>query len=353
MDEPRMFERMGQSLASRGFDVYLIGTPSSSDQSFDGIKFIPHPKPERLSAKRVLVRFRILKEIFSLRPDILIISTHELLGVAILYKVLTGQKIIYDIQENYFKNIVHTNAFPKAVRLIVASLVRLKETVASVFVSKFILAEQCYADEIKFIGKKYSVIENKCKVPDHFQRLPESGSIRLLFTGTLAESTGVFQAIDFAKHLNKIDSRITLTIVGYCALPNTLERIRSEITDSPFIQLIGGENFVSHAHIMKSISVAHFGLICYPPSPHIQNKIPTKLYEYLACQLPIIIQKHEHWEEMCSPYDAAISIDFNQFDTNGVMKEMNEKKFYSSTPSGVTWQSEEDKFIKVIESVIE
>ncbi|MBS1559731.1 MAG: glycosyltransferase [Bacteroidetes bacterium] len=352
-DEPRMYERMGQSLADNGYEVFIVGSTPSSDWATNGILFLAHQMPSRLSLQRIILRYKILKKIFKVRPEILIVTTHELLGAAILYRLLTGKKIIYDVQEDYFKNILYTDAFPKAIKHSIAFFVRLKEIAASFFISRFILAERCYVHEIRFSKNKSIIIENKFRLPQNYTRMPLPETVQLLFSGTLAESTGVFQAIDLTKKLHSLNSKIKLTIIGYCALPQTLELIKKDIANFSFIQLIGGDKFVPHPEIVKRIAQANFGLICYPPSPHLENKIPTKLYEYMSCQLPIIVQDHELWKKTCAPYNAAIPVNFEKPNIHELITQMSRQAFYTSSPDNTTWQSEEKKFVNVIHTFIE
>ncbi|MFM7857128.1 MAG: glycosyltransferase, partial [Flammeovirgaceae bacterium] len=75
-----------------------------------------------------------------------------------------------------------------------AHWVRLKEWVTAPFFRCFLLAEKCYEKELPFTRKKYCVIENKVWLPSDFKRTPDPKYIKLIFTGTLSESTGVFNA---------------------------------------------------------------------------------------------------------------------------------------------------------------
>src|SRR5258706_12878134 len=185
VDDPRAFEKMGQSLASAGYEVFIAGTFQSSEQTVDSITFLPHAKFKRISFSRIATRFKILNIALRLKPDLLIVSAHELLGVAFLYQLLLGRKIVYDVRENYFNNILYTKVLPKTLRRLIASLVRLKEIFTSFFMSGFILAERCYEQELNFVKKKFCIAENKCKVPAGFVRKPKKDSFKFLFTGTL------------------------------------------------------------------------------------------------------------------------------------------------------------------------
>lgn len=350
VDEPRMFERMAQSLVASGFDVFIAGFPPSSNPR-EGVNFIPHPRFERISVARIRVRFRILWKALSIKPEIFAITTHELIGAAILFKLFTGKKIVYDVQENYRSNIMHTNVWPKVLRPLIAFVVRWKEWLTAPFFSKFLLAEKCYENELSFGKNKSVVIENKCRIPRGFNRSTTSDSIQLIFTGTIAESTGVFEAVELAKKLHAVDPRIMLNIIGQCLQAKTLSRLESEVSRNSFIKLIGGHEFVSHEKIFEAISVANFGLIYYTPSPHTENKIPSKLYEYLACQLPILLQNNKLWVDLCKSSDSAILVDFAKPDVALILRTMTEKKFYSQSVVEANWATEGKKLIDALHSI--
>jgi glycosyltransferase involved in cell wall biosynthesis len=149
----------------------------------------------------------------------------------------------------------------------------------------FILAEKCYEQELSFIGSKYSVIENKFRPPfANWQapppRFPSKGDIRLLYSGTIAEHYGIWEAIEIAEQLHAIDKGVSLTIIGYCAKPELLEQILVKIKSLPYISIIGGDKLVSHNEILKEISKANVGLLTYQNNLSTANKIPTKYYEY-------------------------------------------------------------------------
>jgi glycosyltransferase involved in cell wall biosynthesis len=354
VDDTRAFEKMACTLAANDWEVFLVGQPSKNSSSGNSkIHFLPLRKFNRLSLSRLVAPLKVGLKIHQVKPELLIVNTHELLIVAVVNRIFFGTCIIYDIQENYWRNILLTSAFPLFLRPLLASWVRLKEKVTSPLFHHYFLAEKGYEKEIGFVGKKYTVVENKVVVPPNFKRFPKPEKIRLLFSGTLAESTGVFSAIKLAEKLHQIEPKIELLIIGFCAVEATLKEIELTIQHQPFITLKGGSELVPHTEIFEAISTSHFGIISYPISPHIENSIPTKLYEYLGCQLPILLQEHLTWVEICKPYAAAITINFTDPDVNVILHQMKKSTFYSKPPIDVTWESEAMKLLKVIENVNE
>jgi hypothetical protein len=164
VDDTRMFEKIGMTLAENGYEVHVAGFPSSRSASG---KILIHQSPrfKRISAGRVIQPWKVLRLISSIRPSLLIITTHELLWIAVIAKWLYKTKVIYDVQENYFMNIWHTRTFPLLIKNIVALWVRMKELMTSPAINHFLFAERAYQNELPFISDRFTQVENKFKRP--------------------------------------------------------------------------------------------------------------------------------------------------------------------------------------------
>ena len=62
---------------------------------------------------------------------------------------------------------------------------------------------------MKFFRNKSIVIENKSIVPKDFTKTKSSAGMKLLFSGTISESTGVFEAIKLATMLHEEDQSVS------------------------------------------------------------------------------------------------------------------------------------------------
>lgn len=350
VDDTRMLEKMAVTLGDSGkYDVFIIGYPSKPIHGYTNIVLLPLLPFPRLSLRRLVAPWKVFGMIHKVNPDIVIVNTHELLTVAILNRILFGTRIIYDIRENYFRNILYTEAFGRLLRPFLAAYVRLKEVMASPWIKLFLLAEQGYQNEVKF-ARPHLVIENKAAISRPPVRQRHPGKIRLLFSGTLAESTGVFQAIQLARKLHQVEPAITLDLIGYCAKPGVLQKIREAIESYSFIQLLGGDRLVPHHDIIGAITNADFGLVCYPVSRQNENSIPTKVYEYLASRLPILLQQHPPWVALCKRWDACIPLDFESVDPAWLLQQM-QQTFYPTAPEEVTWEPEGLKLLAALDNI--
>jgi glycosyltransferase involved in cell wall biosynthesis len=313
IDDTRMAEKMGLSFSASGIlDVHILGFPTTGSVN-DVFELHHHSltkKPfGRFSWARIIAPLIVLRKVLVLRPEFFIITTHELLIVAMLSKLLIGCTVIYDVQENYFRNIVYTKTFPILIRHLLGAWVRIKEVLCSRAITLFILAEKCYAQELTF-ARPFLIAENKVskKQAESFSKKFFTGYCNILFTGTLAETTGVFKTIELCRQLNILDPSITLTIIGSCSSQDSYDRLTALSNTYTFIKFRGLRHPVPHKEILSEINKADFGIIYYPYNPSTADSVPTKLYEYLALRLPILIHHSEETTRLVITTGAGIRI---------------------------------------------
>ena len=350
-DDVRAFEKMAMTLTAEGHDVYLIGMPTTTPVTPEKVRFIELTPFTRLSWKRVLAPLRVMKKVREVKPELLIVNTHELLIVGLLNRILFGTRIVYDVRENYYRNIIWTHAFPAWLRRPVAWFVRTREWLLTPFFHRIILAEKCYVEELKFLASKAVVIENKAALPAGFARRPDNDKLLLAFTGTLGESTGVFEAIEFADRLYARRADLELHIIGFCAMPDMLADIMNRCSGKSYIKLVAGKMQVGHERIMNLIARANFGIISYPPSPHTANRIPTKLFEYMSAGLPILLSENPTWRKLTEPVSAAIMVDFQNPTLEKILADIGSRTFYNREVKDFLWDSEKQKLIDLVKGL--
>jgi len=273
------------------------------------------------------------------------INTPELLFIAVLSRIFFGRKIIYDVLENYYRTIRYTSTYPLIFRPLLGGMVRIVEWVTSLFVHHFLLAEKGYSKELSF-AKPYTVLQNKLpkSIASPYISKRSSGNSKLIFTGTLAATSGVFDAIKLYKRLHEIDPTYSLTIIGYCPIPKTLAEIKNEIEDDSSIRLIGGDALVPHDKILNEICRADFGIIIYPPNPSTQSSIPTKLFEYLALQLPVLIRHNGESHQLVESCHGGIVVN-EPMNYIQLSQEIKKQRFTPRTPDSFFWDSEAENLI--------
>lgn len=315
-NDSRMYEKIGKSLSLLvNTEIHIAGLKSINSNE-GNIRFYPIFNSSRMSISRFIAPWKFIIRSLKVKPHTIIVSTHELLLVTYLYKILFGCKFIYDVQENYYHNILYTDAFPSLIKPIIAKWVRFKEQVCKKHIDGYLLAEKIYYNELADrIKEPVLVLENKYvgTAPKQAKivTIEDAPKIKLLYSGTIATSYGVFEAIDLVIRLYLKDSRFELTIIGFAPNSRELTKVKNRIAPFPFIKLISGNKPVDHTEILSAIQSHHIGLLPYRFNESTHLRVPTKLFEYFLNHLPVICSYNPTWKEYLETYQAGIIIQFN------------------------------------------
>ena len=400
VDDTRMFEKFGLSLGQTNkYDVNIIGFATKNIKKVDNVHFYPLFHFKRTSPLRLLAPWRIFFLLFKVKPSIVIFNTAEILYVILLYKLISGCKIIYDIQENYFRNVYYNKNYIPLIRILLAYSIRFKEWSGRWLIDRIIFAEDGYRIEMPGWAKRAVVIKNTYRELDPYEldskesdeqslddkrignneldnkRLYNNGldineptnkyisserevrrnnqlGTTFLFSGTISDNYGIFTAIDFINILHKHNPDNNLLIAGYCANERLYKKLIKRVEGKPYIQIVGGDHLIPHQDIIKYIREADFGLICYNINPSTENCFPTKVYEYMANRLPIIIQNYPPWSSFCVKHNAGTELDFTRFDEKKLVNSLKEETFYGEgIPDEIYWRCDEEKLLKLMEDI--
>lgn len=349
VDEPRMFGKIATALAGQGHEVHVYGLTNTQVPQNKTVFLHGHFLRKRLGLHRLVIPWLLLRKWLSVKPDVLIICSHELLMVALIYKLLKPVKLIYDVQENYYLNIVHTKAFPVILRFLIAGYVRLKERLVAPLIDHFFLAESVYAEQLGFAKRAYSIIPNTVPKPEATPT-KNKGYSHWLFSGTLAESTGVYKVIELVKALHSLDASIHLTICGFAPAASEQLRIQSACAGLDFISLKGIENPVAHKDIVEEINEADIGFIYYPPAKHTAGRIPTKFYEYSSLELPILTWKNQTTGEIVTAHCLGWVLDGKETIAE-ILAQIKKLPAKKALPADHFWGFTEKQLFKVIDSL--
>ena len=354
--EPRMYEKIAITLSkNRDAFIHVIGYGTADQTQDHTIQTYGLGTFKRLSFKRLLAPYYVLRLLFKLRPAVAIACTHELLVPFFLYKLLhPSVKLVYDLQENYYLNILHTKAFPAVFRWPLAAWVRMKERLMLPFFAQVIAAENCYLYEMPFIRSKGLVIANKALVDPVVAEARRSAVLQertcLLFSGTISAEYGIYEAIDLAEKLHSADPSFYLRIVGYCADQKEQKKLQQYIERKYFVEALPFDQPVQHAQILKAIREADWGLVAYRDNITTRNRIPTKLYEYISHQLPVLCTTNPVWQELVTTYDAGLCINYQQTHIDLLIRLLKMPGFYRSQAdlAELSWEREEKKLELVV-----
>ncbi|MBD2768969.1 glycosyltransferase [Hymenobacter sp. BT664] len=321
----------------------------------------------RLSWGRLAAQWRYWRLLRRVAPAVVIVHAPELLPLTLLWRALGRRRtFLYDIRENYALNVATQRVYSGLTRRGLAAGLRWVESLAARRAAGVLLAEQSYADELPFLQKvpagRVVVLENKYQ-PAPGEALPARPPgpllpevpLRLLYSGTISELNGVWEAIALTAALRRAwPGGAQLTIIGFCQQPTLLGQLREAVSQHPaWLTLIGGSEPVPHARIVAEIRRSHLGLLPYRPHPSTERCRPTKLFEYLAHGLPIIASPNALWQSLLDTHGAGLSLDFAApVDGAALAARLARGNFYpAGMPTDVVWAEESKKLWLLLDSL--
>src|SRR5699024_4005215 len=126
--------------------INIIGFWSKNIPTIPSMRFFPIFHFKRNNLKRIFASWKYYNLLLEVKPSIIIVTTAELLIVSVVYKILFGSKLCYDVQENYYRNIRYTHTYPKLIRNGLAWIVKAIENCSDKWIDQYFLAEECYSD---------------------------------------------------------------------------------------------------------------------------------------------------------------------------------------------------------------
>lgn len=354
IDDTRNYEKVAGSIGNTNkYDINIIGFSTKNIPTHSGITFFPIFSFKRNSFKRPIASAKIFKLLIKLKPELIVVTTAELLIVSILYRIIFGVKLVYDIQENYCRNIIYTNAYPSILKYLLASIVRAIEFVSLMFIDKIILAEKIYKTQMRFLPSNVEIIENKAIIPAEIDSLkvPTNEKLTFIYTGTIAEHYGVFDAIDFIKSLRLVNDKVNLVIIGHAAQNSALKKVADLIQNNSYIKLVGGDSLISHNQILMEMKIADFCLLPYQKNRSTDGRFPTKLFECLAMEKPVLITSNPIWNNTIIFNNAGLIIDFKSADN--CISQITNKPFYGNSMNHqYKWNDCSKKIEKIFRDLI-
>lgn len=353
LKDPRAYYRFGQSLRETNkYQINIIGFSSKNEASEKNIKFNSIFSNNRKAFSRLLASFRFLRILKNTRPQIMIISTWELLPSAILAKLIFGGKIIYDVQENYIFNLKYNQSLKGWKKKTAVIIVNAIEKGTKRFVDHYIFSEHCYITELKHL-RPFSVLENKffgkIKVHDPI-KFKENQDMHFLISGTITPAYGILEAVKWFKNILPAYPSYSLNIIGHVTLAEYRLQLEKEVAGHEAISMQVSDIPVDYQDILEAYKTSDIVLMPYWQVPSIVNKIPSKFFECMAMGKPALFSPNPFWTGIMEKYPAGTAVDFKDLANaqENLEKAMSQTYFIQPPGEEVLWNGDQGKFLQLI-----
>ena len=306
----RIYEKEAISQRAAGFKVTVVGQGDAGKRvDAAGIELVGFPGFGRLSWGRFRSRKRILQAAKEIRADVYQVHTPELLDVAEeLKQELPGSRIIYDMHEDYYLNLRFGGYISPILKGRLSNFVRKKEIRAAAWLDGVFYAEKCFRGILPIHPDKSITVENKFKAPPGWpspgwesgRRASPENPMQLVFTGTVAENWGIMRSLELVRELNQ-HHPTGLKVIGQIHDADLGQQIQEFVTENQLekrVNLQIGKTYVPHVELLETIRKNHVGTAFYQLRENLKDRIPTKFYEHMALQRPLLFTDNPAWNKL-------------------------------------------------------
>lgn len=360
----RIFHKQAKSLVKAGYKVVLIA-PHDRCETVDDIQIIPLPKPRNRTLRmiRTVTAFRLaLKQ----KADIYHFHDPELLPVGWLLKKWTGKPVIYDVHEHYPSDIMDKHWIPKRLRPVLKKSFELIEPIFVASLSAVIYTTPIVGERYIKMPIRTERVENLplLSVFSNYKRIEKNGDVQvIIYLGTMKEPNGILQLIKaFSYLIRKNHNNLTLLLVGRVypvEFKNELQSLIKQLNLENNIKLL---DHVPYERIKDYLSQADIGVVTYLPYLNNMSCLSNKVFEYMACGLPVVASDFPLYREVVngvgfgilvnptSPEDIAEAIEklLMNSDLREQMSQRARKRFLEE----YNWELENKKLLKLYSELL-
>ncbi|MHA6513694.1 glycosyltransferase [Tessaracoccus sp. Z1128] len=286
-------------LSEAGYDLALINC-NPGDTTLAGVRVIglgaPRNRLHRMFVKSVSMARRALHE----NADIYHFHDPELIPVGIVLK-LRGKRVIYDVHEDVPKQIMHKFWIPTPMKKPLSLAAHVFERAATRLVDLFVAATPTIAE--KFPQAKTIVCQNfpEKDLAEHKNNTPfEDRPSAFVYVGGLSRQQGLFSMLDGAAQLPD-------DAVG--DLAGKFKEYEDEARAHPGWQHVRWHGVLERDGIVALLNQARTGVVLNHPISNYLEAYSTKMFEYMACGLPVVTSDIPLWKEIVEGSGCGVAVD--------------------------------------------
>lgn len=272
-------------------------------------------------------------------------------------KILFNQNFIYDVHENLIEDIKSKQYIPKFLRRSLAFITNVIENFIVAKAKGVITATPYLKNKYLKRNKNVESIINYPEV-NIFKSCSEYSSRTansVVYVGVINEIRGVFEVMDA---IDYFPDNVRFSVAG----PFTTEKVKNTFFKHKNINKVDYFGILDRVEIHELLNKSLCGILIGYPVKNALDSIPIKLYEYLACGLPVIISDYPKWKTFIKNNQVGFTVDC--FDTKMVglkVAEIIKNKKKSSEMSQLgrqlfeskyNWEDQQNKLYNFYENII-
>jgi glycosyltransferase involved in cell wall biosynthesis len=294
---------MCQGLSRRAWQVTLVA-PNAPSQVAGGIPIVGVRVPSGRFLRALLGGYRTIRAARAIEADVYHLHDPELL----IWKWLLerpGRVVIYDMHEYVAGAITTRPWIPDGLRRALALCWKLLERIV-LRSSPVVLAENSYAAHYPWLKRK-AIVLNLPDTDALFAMNTKHASDTAVYVGRVSATRGSLRMIEALRLLQERGINLGLHVVGPIAETHRQELVATIERGNVRGVLLHGYQQPLAAWQVAASSIA--GLAILEPEPNYINSFPTKMFEYMALGLPVVVSNFPLYRQIVEGAGCGICVD--------------------------------------------
>lgn len=247
--------------------------------------------------RKLFCTLQVLLLALNEKADVYHIHSFQLIVCGLVLKKLFQKRIIYDMFEDFPSMALTKRSFPVALRGCFSRTIYCLEKLACKSFDGIVTADpgviRMYGEKTRVIGKARRRIffnfpaQWFLKSCDS-EHLHSRKSFDVVYSGGLSERTGLLvllQAVDF---MAQAGIRPKVLLFGYADVPSFVSEFHADAVRRGINDCFAILGRVRPFEVPALLCQARVGVVPLQPIPKFLKNIPTKMFEYWGCGLPVV-----------------------------------------------------------------
>lgn len=287
--DTRIFYRMCQVLAKRNIPVTLI-----APERFDDHLVCNSPRNGEIgkTSSRLLRMVLAFRAAFEEDADVYHFHDPELICLGLALKISKRSSIVvYDVHEDYPSQMLVKYWIPKPLRRLVALSAQIGNTVGSWCFDGIVTADPYVQKDFeRYAHHKTLLYYNFPSLMD-FEKdfcANRPKDFDLVYVGGMSSRTGMFVVLDALTLLAKQGVKPKVGLAGYTDGEKGWRELEEGVRVRDLEAQVTLKKRIPFSEVPGWICRGKIGVVALQPIPKFMKNIPTKMFEYWACGLPVI-----------------------------------------------------------------
>ena len=303
----RIFHKECRSLARAGFDVTSIG-PHSEDTTLDEVRIRSVRRDGTRLARMTRTVWRVYREAVRQDADIYHFHDPELIPAGLALRA-AGKDVIYDLHEDYPKDMLGKTYLPEWSRGAVSWLMKKMEAGVCRHFSALVAVTPTIADRFRTINGRTVIVYNYPRSDELVIEEPhnswEARKQSVVYAGGITGQRGVYDMVA-AMNLLPASLEATLELAG--------PTVQGDVQIEDLRGLPGWERVRYHGRLnlpntFRILHAVRAGLVVYHPLPNQVESLPQKLFEYMGAGIPVIASDFPLWRRLVTDPGCGILVE--------------------------------------------